>query len=148
MKTFICLILLCAATLHAQTYSNQCSEFICAVHNSQSQSGSTANHGVMGGWLKLGVQSVSYTVQPGFPPVPSSVPPQGAPVLTIARLGNDVRLSWPSSATGFFLEENSAIGSSPAWMTVPAPYQSNNTELFKILPASQPGRFYRLTSAP
>lgn len=50
----------------------------------------------------------------------------GAPVLSVEKLPVGVRVFWPSSATGFVLEETTSIaGPGFAWQTVATPYESS-----------------------
>ncbi|MBC8096683.1 MAG: hypothetical protein H7Y43_12810 [Akkermansiaceae bacterium] len=141
MKTILCLTLMCAASAHAQ-YSSKWSEFDSgrAAHNG----GSISHAGVFSGWLRKPMNSANYEIQQGYPTLPLPVQTLGLPMLTITLVGNNARVAWPASATSFTLEETAVIGSGVSWMSVPGPYQVNGNERFILVPASQPGRCYRL----
>ena len=73
---------------------------------------------------------------------PAAVPPPNLPVLFIERLGGDVRVFWPLSASGFVLDESSSIGG--AWSQVAFPYDTNANDISITVPAPADTRFYRL----
>jgi hypothetical protein len=141
MKTILCLTLMCAATAHAQ-YSSKWSEFDSG--RAAANGGSISHSSVFSGWLRKPMNSASYEIQQGYPGLPMPVQTPGLPVLTITLVGNNARVAWPASATNFTLEETDDIGNSASWAGVPGPYQESGGERFILVPASQPGRFYRL----
>jgi hypothetical protein len=63
----------------------------------------------------------------------------GSPRLTIARVGGDVRISWPASVTGYRLEGTADL-SNPNWQEVASVANCAN------VPAAGPARFFRLIS--
>ena len=73
---------------------------------------------------------------------PAIVPPPELPVLSIERLGEDVRVFWPLSAIGFVLDESSTIGGE--WSPVAFPYDTNATDISITIPSPAGSRFYRL----
>jgi hypothetical protein len=73
---------------------------------------------------------------------PATVPPSELPMLSIERLGEDVRVFWPLSALGFVLDESSTIGG--GWSPVAFPYDTNATDISISIPAPTGTRFYRL----
>ena len=73
---------------------------------------------------------------------PAIVPPPELPVLSIERLGEDVRVFWPLSAIGFVLDECSTINGK--WSPVAFPYDTNATDISISIPAPTGSRFYRL----
>ena len=73
---------------------------------------------------------------------PAAVPPPNLPVLFIERLGEDVRVFWSLSASGFVLDESSSIGG--AWSQVAFPYDTNANDISITVPAPSGSRFYRL----
>jgi hypothetical protein len=81
----------------------------------------------------LGVPSAS-----GIP-VAIALPSAGAPRLTIARLGNDVRISWPANVTGYRLEGTANLNSG-IWEEVASVANC------ATVPTSGPARFFRLVS--
>jgi hypothetical protein len=74
----------------------------------------------------------------------------GTPALTVTRSGNNVILSWPASATGFVLQESTALAnpsSSTVWNPGPAPVLSG--EEYQItLPSPSGNRYFRLRQPP
>ncbi len=73
---------------------------------------------------------------------PVAVPPPDLPVLSIERLGDDVRVFWSLSASGFVLDESSSIGGE--WSPVAFPYDTNATDISITVLAPTGSRFYRL----
>ena len=57
--------------------------------------------------------------------------------------GGDLRLTWPSTATGLFLE-NSADPTAAIWDPVPGTPQLNGAEYEMTFPTDGPAQFYRL----
>ena len=52
----------------------------------------------------------------------------GAPLLFITQSGQNAILSWPASATGFLLEDNTSVTSPGGWTAVsPGPVAVNGT---------------------
>jgi hypothetical protein len=140
-KTLVSLILVCAAWAQAETYTSDWSAFDSGL--GQSQSGAVTHAGLLSTWAGESLQSEDYTIEPGPPTLPGAEPASDAPLLTIALVGNNVRVAWPASATGLNLEEATDLNGG-IWTTVPGPYQSNGDEQFILAPAVQGDRFYRL----
>ena len=87
--------------------------------------------GVMGGG--------SYSLVGGFWGILAAVQTPGAPLLSVERLGGNVRVFWPLPATGFLLDQTTALTSPPAaivWSQVPFPYSTNATHISVALPIS------------
>ena len=63
----------------------------------------------------------------------------------VAAPGGMVTISWPASATGYFLESTDVLGPNAFWQTVnDAPMQDG--EFLRVtVPANSPARFYRLS---
>lgn len=131
MKTKILLSILftTAVVANAASYNSGWSVFDSGL--AQAQNASAKHTGVLGAWVS--------------PFMPLTQAPQPAPLLTITLVGNQVRVSWPISATGFELEERAELNSGN-WSTIVGPYQSDATEHFILAPVNQAGRFYRLRS--
>jgi hypothetical protein len=72
-------------------------------------------------------------------PVAIALPSAGAPRLTIARLGNDVRISWPANVTGYRLEGTANLNSG-IWEEV------SSVANCATVPTSGTARFFRLVS--
>src|SRR5207237_2666256 len=83
--------------------------------------------------FNLELTGVGYAVAP--PPPPS---------LTIVNLGASVRLSWPSSATGWNLYSILQLTPTNSWTLVGVTPVDNNGARSVILPITAPGGFYRL----
>lgn len=67
------------------------------------------------------------------------------PVLTIAPAAKGVSVSWPSSASGFILQESSDPQIAPAsWTAVKASPTTVNSRSVMALPVSGTAKFYRL----
>ncbi len=144
MKTIICLTLICAASLHAQTYTSTWAAFDSGV--ASSQSAAVAHRGLFGSWACHPLQSANYAIEAEHPSMPIPDLPGEVPSLRISLVGNDVRVSWPASASSFVLEENPALTDGASWVNVDGPYQNDGSERFILAPASEAGRFYRLRS--
>ena len=121
MKKIILLTLpLCLLTpaLHAQTYSIDWFKVAGGGGASAGTNGSsvysvtgTIGQPDAGGALTGG----SYSLTGGFWSIIAVVQTPNAPALTIARSGSSVVVSWPSSATGFTLQQNSNLAATNNW---------------------------------
>jgi hypothetical protein len=68
-----------------------------------------------------------------------------APSLTIRRtITNTVAVSWPSTATGFVLQQNTNGMATVNWSNVTATVQDNGTSKYIIVDQATGNRFYRL----
>src|SRR5207249_7170371 len=85
----------------------------------------------------------SYTLAGGFWSIVAVVPTAGAPSLTILHSGSNVIVSWPSPATGFGLEQNTAL-SAVNWIGIGQVPNDDGTNKTVTLPISPGNRFYRL----
>ena len=56
----------------------------------------------------------SYSLIGGFWGIVAAVQTPGAPLLSVERLGGSVRVFWPLPATGFLLDQTTALVSPPA----------------------------------
>jgi hypothetical protein len=65
------------------------------------------------------------------------------PTLTIARRGNDLALSWPTSFTGFALKSANALPAS-SWGSVSASVAIEGDQNVVTLPPAAATQFYRL----
>jgi hypothetical protein len=136
-------MLLCAGHAHAQTYSIDWH----TIHGG-------------GGTSTGGVYSVSGTIgQPDANPQPLTggnfsvvggfwalvaVQTPGAPLLTVGLTSTNTALVfWPSSATGFSLQQNTDLNT-PNWTSAPEAVADNGTNRFIIVQPPTGSRFYRL----
>ena len=89
-----------------------------------------------------------YAVSGGFWPGVNLVQTPGAPLLAAQSLGGgNVRIFWPRPATGFVLDQTTALATSPAtsvWSQVVFPYQTNATHISITVPPGGGSKFYRL----
>ena len=67
------------------------------------------------------------------------------PALTITRSASTVIISWPTNATGFGLQQSSALGS-PNWVGVTNPVSIVNARNQVSVPVTNRTNFYRLKS--
>jgi hypothetical protein len=89
----------------------------------------------------------SYSLVGGFWGIIAAVQTPGAPLLSVERLGGNVRVFWPLPATDFLLDQTTALASPPAaivWSQVPFPYSTNATHISITVPAPPGNKFYRL----
>jgi len=66
------------------------------------------------------------------------------PVLNILQIGTDIKLSWPSWATDFVLQETTDVNTPGTWSNSTASVTSNKTESSSTLPKNGATKFYRL----
>jgi hypothetical protein len=75
---------------------------------------------------------------------PESHPASTAAVqLTIERVDQQVKITWPVSATSYTLQSSPELVS-PAWNTVPAATNKVGDSVTLLSPATESRRFYRL----
>jgi hypothetical protein len=84
-----------------------------------------------------------YTVTGGYGSLVSVVQSPGAPVLTITRMGNSVKISWPYPATGWTLQQ--AAASTAGNWTADNGVSSDSTNNYIILTAPAGNLFFRLS---
>lgn len=84
----------------------------------------------------------SYTLAGGFWGIVSAVQSPGAPLLSIARAGGDVRIFWPKPSTSFFLDQSLTV--TGVWSQVSSPFTTNATDISVTVPSPAGNRFYRL----
>ena len=89
-----------------------------------------------------------YSLVGGFWGVVDVLQTPGAPRLHIERTASGVRVYWERPATGWVLEETTALQSAPAaivWSVVPpATYLSDITHFFITVPSPAGSKFYQL----
>ena len=66
----------------------------------------------------------------------------GGPMLFVQRVGNSVRVYWPSNATDFVLDQSLTV--TGTWSQVNFPYATNASEISITVPAPSGNKFYRL----
>jgi hypothetical protein len=148
MKTLICSTLLIGSLISAHAQQASIPWFKIAGGGSTSTgaqfsvSGTIGQHDA-GGPLSGG----NFTLLGGFWVLPTVIQTPGAPLLSIEQTPAGVRVFWQLPATGFVLDESTALASSqPAtvWSQVPvATYETNATQIsVTVTPVGS--RFYRL----
>jgi hypothetical protein len=87
----------------------------------------------------------SYTLEGGFWGFVGALQTPGAPLLTVERTVNGVRVFWPAATSGFVLEESGAVaGPGVSWSNVVESYQTNATQISITIPDPMGMKVYRL----
>jgi hypothetical protein len=88
----------------------------------------------------------TFTLDGGFWGIIAAVQTPGSPLLRVARtITNTVLVAWPSSVSGFNLQQNAVIGSSN-WLPVTNSVNTVGSEFQVIISPPIGNRFYRLKS--
>jgi hypothetical protein len=87
----------------------------------------------------------NYSLTGGFWSLISVVQTAGAPTLTITHSGSGVIISWPSSATGWTLQQNSDLKASGSWATSSYTISDNGTIKSITVAAPTGNLFFRLS---
>jgi hypothetical protein len=139
------LLALAALALNAQNYT--VSSYKLAGGGGTSTGGVYSLSGTIGQHDAGGpMTGGSYSLAGGFWNV-IAIQTEGAPLLSVMRSNASVILYWPLPATGFVLDQASALGATPAatvWNQVPLPYQTNATHAFVSVSPPSGTRYYRL----
>lgn len=85
----------------------------------------------------------NYTLAGGFWSIITAIQEPGAPLLTVTRSNNFSVISWPSSSTGFVLQENTNLGTTN-WITSAQTTSTNNGQVSVVAPATVGYKFFRL----
>ncbi len=91
----------------------------------------------------LAMSGGSFSVTPGFWSFMGVVQTPGAPLLRISRNGNAVVVSWPSSASGFVLQQSSDI-SAHSWTDIAFAVSDDGVTRSITIPAPSGNMFFRL----
>ena len=75
---------------------------------------------------------------------PESLPPPGPQISIFRTSTNTTVVHWPSTATGFELQQNPDPGVTSSWEPSAEPIEDDGTKKFLILNSSAGQRFYRL----
>jgi len=86
----------------------------------------------------------NYSLTGGFWSLISVVQTVGAPALTITHSGNSVKISWPSSSTGFVLQQSSNLATSN-WTTSGYAISDNGTNKSITITSPTGNLFFRLS---
>src|SRR6516164_4212719 len=88
----------------------------------------------------------NFTIDGGFWGIIAAVQTPGSPLLRVARTTtNTVLVAWPSSVSGFNLQQNAVMGSA-SWLPVTNQVNTVGTEFQVIISPPIGNRFYRLKS--
>ena len=143
MKTILGLVAsacLCATSALAQNYSLDW--FTVDGGGGTSTGGMYSVSGTIGQPDAGAMSGGNYSLAGGFWGIISAVPLPNGPMLSVQRISNTVRVSWPTNAAGFVLEQSPAVPG--AWSQVPFPYATNATDISITVLAPVGNRFYRL----
>ena len=84
----------------------------------------------------------TYSLTGGFWSFISAVQTPGAPLLSIERQADAVRVYWPNPSTGFILDQSPTV--TGAWSQVAFPYATNTSDVSVTVNVPTGIRFYRL----
>jgi hypothetical protein len=146
-KLFLLLALVVGTTIPSQAQSFNIDWFTIDGGGGTSTGGVYSVSGTIGQPDAGRMTNGQYSLLGGFWGVVEVIQTPGAPLLSVEQLvGGNVRVYWPLPATGFVLDQTSAITSPPAsiaWDQVAFPYQTNATHI-SITVAPSGNKFYRL----
>jgi hypothetical protein len=138
----VCAMWLCAFQIAAQPYSidwNKVAGGGGSGSNGQFTLSGTIGQHDAGSAMTVG----NYTLTGGFWSI-TAVPTPGSPLLSIRFTStNTVIVSWPSSSTGFVLQQNSDL-SNTNWVAPLETTSDDSTNRFIIVSPLAGNRFYRL----
>jgi hypothetical protein len=86
----------------------------------------------------------NYSLVGGFWSLVAAVQTPGAPRLTITRMGGGFRISWPSSATAFSLQQNTTIADPSGWLVFRGPVADDGTTRSVNIAVPGGNLFFRL----
>jgi hypothetical protein len=86
-----------------------------------------------------------YSLTGGFWSLISVVQTPGAPVLSIARAGNQVIVSWPTPSAGWTLQQNADLGNQTGWAASGYLVSTNNGTSSVTISGPVGNLFFRLT---
>ena len=113
-----------------------------------SSGGSYAVSGTIGQPDAGSMSGGAYTLVGGFWGAIQAIQTAGAPLLSVETLLNGtVRVFWPSSATGFVLDQATALAVTPTattWTPAVFPYQTNASQISITTAPSPAQKYYRL----
>lgn len=86
----------------------------------------------------------NFSIDSGFWGIVAAVQTPGAPFLSITRSNAFAIVSWPDTAAGFRLENNSDLALTNGWATAPQVRSTNGGQIFVTVPTTTGNNFYRL----
>ena len=84
----------------------------------------------------------NFSIDGGFWGITVAVQTPGGPLLSVERLGDAVRVYWPTNTIGFVLDQSPTV--TGAWSQVSFPYATNATQISITVPSPVGNKFYRL----
>ena len=84
----------------------------------------------------------NFSIDGGFWGITVAVQTPGGPLLSVERLGDAVRVYWPTKTIGFVLDQSPTV--TGAWSQVSFPYATNATQISITVPSPVGNKFYRL----
>ena len=84
----------------------------------------------------------NFSIDGGFWGITVAVQTPGGPLLSVERLGDAVRVYWPTNTIGFVLDQSPTV--TGAWSQVSFPYATNATQISITVPSLVENKFYRL----
>ena len=137
-----CAVLVCCASARAQNYSI---DWHTIDGGGGTSTGSVYSvSGTIGQSDAGSMSGGGYSLDGGFWALVSSIQTPGAPLLTILHTAsNTVVVSWPSSSTGFSLQEAFSV-TQVGWTTPSETVTDNGTNKFIVVNPPTGNRYYRL----
>jgi hypothetical protein len=146
MKTSLITFLAITSCLGASAQQYTLDWHRTGVSGGQSTGGTYSLSGTLGQPFATALSGGNYALDSFWRIDPPFVPPPTAPELVVTLVQNTVVLSWPRTATGFILEQASALPcAANSWSPVPAnSYQTKDANLQVVLPVTPGSKYYRL----
>ena len=142
MKNIIATLFLIAAAATASAQSYSIDWFTIDGGGGTSTGGVYSVSGTIGQPDAGTLSGGSYTLVGGFWGIVSAVQTPGAPLLSIERIGGDVRVFWSNPSPGFVLDQSLTV--TGGWSQVSFPYTTNSTDISITVPSPVGNKFYRL----
>ena len=86
----------------------------------------------------------NFRLNGGFWGIIAAVQTPGAPLLSVTRSNTFVIVSWPETATGFELQNNTNLVVASGWTNVLQIFSTNGGQISLTLPSPAGNNFYRL----
>jgi hypothetical protein len=87
----------------------------------------------------------NYSLTGGFWSLISVVQTIGAPTLIVTHSGNSVTISWPSTSSGFTLQQNANLALANGWTTIGFTVSDDGTNKSITISSPTGNLFFRLT---
>lgn len=86
----------------------------------------------------------NYSIDGGFWAIVAAVQTPGAPLISVARSGAAVVVSWPSPSTGYILQQNNTVTNAAGWSTSGYSITDNGTVKSITVSAPSGNLYFRL----